>query len=188
MIVIMSSEHLGALLTLVGLAAEMIAVVAILIAVGMPGRISAKARSTLERLLARWRRLKDFARRRWPWSKRETVYTDAALGNLRSSGTGSGSLRLETGMRPRNFLEVGERLDELREKWNEHERAIEKQARDLRAELAGLDRLSAERVDEIDQKMKEEARRTLAERTTEGVLLALGIACQVAGAAIVLLN
>lgn len=189
MIIRMSCQDLSAALGLLGLTAELGAVVWILSGVGLGDWIRRRpdaARAGLARGRAALRRL-------WPWAKPpESKRVEL---NLAASAEASASMELTVGRAtdrpaPASFEEVGERLNRIAEDLNRHEQEIkeraERLARDLRSELDQVESESTQRHEERDHRIEADTRNRFAERKREGIVFAGGVVLQLAGVVVLL--
>jgi outer membrane murein-binding lipoprotein Lpp len=170
----LSCHDVAALLALVGLTAELIAIVLILRSVGVGD-------PTVRRVRSMRVRLSGWARRIWPWSKPgEPQYVDISPAeevNVAESVRVTQGRSTE-GPPPRDFEEVGVRFNEIAADLNYLDSKIDQREDQVKEELrdavAGARSEAAAQQKRLDEEVESEIRTRLSERKAEGTAFAAG--------------
>lgn len=177
----MSANDFGLLLGAVGLAAQLVAIVVILLSVGVATQLWGDVRRYA-------RRFKNAVLRLWPWSEPKGRQLRVNLADtITAEDYVDRSVERSTDRpAPTSFEEVGERLNELQDGWNHHEKQLVTRSARARGEVDQIKTESERRHEEIQATFRKEATERLAERRREGLLLVVGVALQLAGALVLL--
>jgi hypothetical protein len=177
MIRAVSCHQVAALLTFVGLLAELGAVLSILLSVGLG-----------DWLRLRWQAARTWLRSRWPWGRRDvTVHAPAATETLTfGESVEAKVIRATDRPPPRSFEDAGEALNAIRADLNR----IEEMHHDLRratgAEVGRVRGETSESTSRLREEVAEETRRELRARTLEGVIFFFGVVVQIFAAGVLL--